>query len=185
MHWEVEQKFRIVGESVVQTLAEMGVQFGEGVRQIDRYFNHPGRDFAVTDEALRIRQVAEQNFVTYKGPKFDLASKTRQEVELQLADGAETAQYFGEILKSLGFQAAGTVVKTRRVGHLRPVGSLVEVELALDDVEQLGTFLEMEVQADDQHLAASQGELTLLAGQLGLKDCERRSYLELLTAEIS
>ena len=178
MHWEVEQKYRIEGDSVELELAKMGVQFTEAVRQTDHYFNHPQRDFAVTDEALRIRQVGVHNFVTYKGPKIDLQSKTRQETEIALGDGMETAQQFGEILRNLGFRAAGTVLKTRRSGQILS-GSFV-AEVAIDQVERLGTFLEIEISADDGSLPAAQTELKKLTDCLRLRDPERRSYLELL-----
>ena len=44
----------------------------------------PCRDFAQTDEALRIRTVGDTSFVTYKGPKLDATTKTRRELELPL-----------------------------------------------------------------------------------------------------
>ena len=63
MQYEVEQKFRLgeQAESIIARLAEIGAsEIGEA-RQADHYFNHPVRDFATTDEALRIRSVGDQN----------------------------------------------------------------------------------------------------------------------------
>ena len=54
---------------------------GEPAEQVDTYFSHPARDFAATDEALRIRSIDQENFVTYKGPKLDATTKTRREID--------------------------------------------------------------------------------------------------------
>ncbi len=88
------------------------------IEQIDRYFNHPARDFGVTDEALRLRSVNGQNWITYKGPKLDQTTKTRRELELPLADGEEWPHEYGELLAALGFRAVREVHKTRRPGQL-------------------------------------------------------------------
>src|SRR5688572_27504135 len=118
MHWEVEQKFRMPDDRTLSELAALGVQFSPAFSQCDRYFNHPARDFAATDEALRIRQVGSRNYLTYKGPKIDLETKTRQELELPLADGPEAAEQMTQVLLQLGFQLAGIVRKSRRTGIL-------------------------------------------------------------------
>jgi adenylate cyclase class 2 len=51
-------------------LIEKGAKFISRVEQKDTYFNHPNRDFAETDEALRIREADGKTFFTYKGPKM-------------------------------------------------------------------------------------------------------------------
>jgi adenylate cyclase, class 2 len=178
MAWEVEQKYRVDGGGLEAKLSELGVQFSPAVLQCDHYFNHPARDFAVTDEALRIRQVQERNFVTYKGPKVDPHSKTRREIELPLGDGAAVAARFAEVLGALGFRAAGTVRKTRQTGEI--VWQRQQVEVALDQVEGLGSFLELEITVEDDGLEAARSALKTLAERLGLSLPERRSYLELL-----
>lgn len=59
VHFEVEQKFPLADVAAVERrLAELGAQAGGTVEQVDRYFNHPVRDFAQTDEALRLRSSA-------------------------------------------------------------------------------------------------------------------------------
>ena len=71
---------------VEERLKEMGTVFIAEVSEKDTYFNHPNRDFAVTDEALRIRVADKQSFLTYKGRKIDAKSKTREEIEVALGD---------------------------------------------------------------------------------------------------
>src|SRR5689334_8755809 len=103
MHYEVEQKFPLPNTANTEAkLAELGAQFEPPIEQIDHYFRHPSRDFATTDEALRLRQVGPENFITYKGPKIDPATKTRRELELPLTDGPKTFAQFTELLGALG-----------------------------------------------------------------------------------
>ena len=180
-HWEVEQKFPLGQFSSVETtLHTLEVRFSAPSCQADHYFNHPARDFFQTDEAFRLREDGEQNFITYKGPKVDQETKTRRELELPLPAGSDVIPRFRAILEALGFRYVATVRKTRRVGSLTWEGR--RFELALDDVEGLGTFLELETVADDAGLPAARHALLSLAKRLNLKQAERRSYLELLLA---
>ena len=181
MAFEVEQKFPLDdATALLARLGELGVASAGQCGQVDRYFNHPGRDFAATDEALRIRSVEDENFVTYKGPKRDATTKTRQEIELPLASGAAAAQAFAGLLEVLGFRPVASVCKRRETFHLVWQGR--DFELALDDVDGVGRFVELETIAEPADLAAAQERLHSLAARLGLSQSERRSYLELLLA---
>ena len=146
--------------------------------QIDRYYAHPARDFAQTDEALRIRRVSESNFVTYKGPKLDQQTKTRREIEIPLPPGEEGFSQFAALLEALGFRIVAEVRKLRRIARIDWQG--FHVEVALDDVEGVGHFVELEIAADPAQLAGAKAALATLAEHLGLQGGERRSYLELL-----
>jgi len=179
MSWEVEQKFPLQDfVAARQKLAALGANFEPQIEQIDWYFNHPSRDFAQTDEAFRLRQVGEGNFITYKGPKLDAATKTRREIELPLPRGRSLPDQFAELLTALGFRLAGTVHKIREPGMLDWEGH--HVHLALDIVDPIGAFLEIEIVAADDTLAAAKSGLESLARRLALGPGERRSYLELL-----
>lgn len=181
MHYEVEQKFPVddLAEMEARLLA-LGARLAAPLEQRDRYFAHPSRDFAQTDEALRIRQIGGQCLVTYKGPKIDLATKTRREIELplsELPDGAGIGQWT-ELFAALGFRTVAEVHKLRRPAHLMWQGA--EIEIALDRVDQVGTFVEFELMADGENLEAAKARILSLAAALGLVAVERRSYLELL-----
>jgi adenylate cyclase class 2 len=179
MAWEVEQKFPLTDVVAVrQKLAELGTRFEPQIEQIDWYYSHPCRDFAQTDEAFRLRQVGELNFVTYKGPKLDPATKTRREIDLPLPPGRSAPDHFAELLTALGFRLAGTVRKIREPGTLDWDGH--DVQVALDIVDPIGAFLEIEILADDNTLGAAKSGLESLARRLALGPGERRSYLELL-----
>jgi len=181
MQFEVEQKFPLGNVAEVeQRLKELGAQAGETVEQVDQYFNHPARDFAQTDEALRLRSVQGKNFITYKGPKLDPGTKTRRELELPLLPGSTAVVGFVELLTALGFQSVATVRKTRRVFQVQWQGN--SVEAALDDVAEVGQFIELELLSQETEVEAAKSCIASLAARLGLTESQRRSYLELLLA---
>jgi adenylate cyclase class 2 len=178
---EVEQKFAVGNfAGIERVLNERSIFLSDPIVQVDRYFGHPARNFAQTDEALRIRRVGDENRITYKGPKLDAVTKTRREIELPLASGAAAADAFGELLSALGFSPAAEVRKTRRTARLMHQG--FSAEIALDDVAGVGTFVELEIAAGPPQLEAARSAVVSLGAQLGLTNIERRSYLELLLA---
>ena len=179
MNIEVELKFRVTeANDLVRRLREYGSALPPPETQVDRYFAHPARDFAQTDEALRIRQIGQKNFVTYKGPKLDSSTKSRRELEIPLPSGDAGATQFAELLGALGFREVREVRKQRRKAVLlwqsRPV------EVVLDEVEGLGCFAEIETQASEADFEPARSAILALAAELGLDQPERRSYLEML-----
>lgn len=181
MLWEVEQKFAVEDAAALrQALDAAGTQWQEPQTQADHYWNHPARDFADTDEALRLRQVGTQNCITYKGPRIDSATKTRREIELPLAEGANVPEQFGEILAALGFRPVAVVRKRREPGIIPWPGQPIHV--AFDSVEQVGQFVELELVTEQAGLEQAKASVQALAAHLRLQKPERRSYLELLLA---
>jgi adenylate cyclase, class 2 len=178
MSFEVEQKFAVADLAALQhRLLACEVQWGELVCQVDLYFAHPCRDFARTDEALRIRQVGDRNYLTYKGPKIDAATKTRREIELPIQDGKAVADAWRQMLEALGFTPVAGIRKQRRNGTVQ--WQQATVEIALDDVAGVGQFVELELVADEHALEAARQRILSLGQHLGLSSVERRSYLEM------
>ncbi len=186
MHYEVELKYRCDDvDRVRDLLFAFGAVPSETVEQVDRYYRHPVRDFAQTDEAFRLRRVGPWNVMTYKGPKVDATTKTRFEREVALADGEAAFQAADDIVQRLGFQTVAAVHKRRQT--LTLMRDEIAIEAALDDVTDVGAFVELEASVDaaDQDAAAladAKRVLIGLATELGLQDAERRSYHELLLA---
>jgi adenylate cyclase class 2 len=179
---EVEQKYRDVDfAALVLRLRSLGAAESEVQSEADHYFNAPDRDFAKTDEALRIRRIGKRNRVTYKGPKRDSHTKTRTEIEAPLGDGADTAEDFGRLLVHLGYRPVAVVRKDRRTFHLVRDGFTVDV--TLDDVHDVGLFAELEIGVEENQLDTARAVLLRTAGELGLTNSERRSYLELLLSK--
>lgn len=181
---EIEQKYPVPDLSPLQqTLETLGANFQPVIRQVDIYFRHPARDFAATDEALRLRCVGKENCITYKGPKIDAQTKTRREIELPLESGPKSWESWVEMLEILGFRRVKEVSKDRIPGNLEWEG--MEIHLALDQVFGLGTYLELEILADEKELSTAKQRLGSLAEKLGLRQPERRGYLDLLLSKES
>ena len=179
MLYEVEQKYRVEDlERVEKSLKELGSRFKESIQQRDQYFLHPARDFRQTDEALRIRHVNSGSFITYKGPRIDRVTKTRKELELPLGKTEDSARRFEKLLEALGFERNGCVSKRRRVVEIDWQNRACTV--VFDEVDQLGTYVEIESTASEEEIDDTRSCLTSLAEQLGLANPETRSYLELL-----
>ncbi|WP_251343899.1 class IV adenylate cyclase [Haloplanus halophilus] len=174
--YEVELKVRASHEAVRERLSALGAERVGSVRQVDTYYDAPHRDFAETDEALRIRREADAEGsttrVTYKGPLVEEASKTRREVET----GVDDADRMADILDSLGFSPAAEVAKSRERY------ALDGYTVTLDSVDGLGEFVEIEREAAETDLeTAREGAVSRLR-DLGLDpdDGIRTSYLGLL-----
>jgi adenylate cyclase class 2 len=99
-------------------------------------------------------------------------------LELPLVGGDQGFEQFRELLLRLGFEPSLVVRKSRRSAALAWEGR--EVELALDEVEGLGKFVELEILADENDLTAARACVQGLAEHLGLTESERRGYLSML-----
>jgi adenylate cyclase class 2 len=188
--YEVELKFSVADpRALEQRLGSLGARWHEPIDQVDRYFNHPCRDFARTDEAVRLRQDGDHAVITWKGPRIDAATKTRREIELPLAirgpeggdsadPAASTIAEWTELLEAVGFRPVATVAKRRRPARVHWQG--MEVDVVLDRVAGLGEYLELELQASEAEVPQARACLESLACELGCGPTERRSYLELL-----
>ncbi|MFL5242040.1 MAG: class IV adenylate cyclase [Gemmataceae bacterium] len=175
---EVEMKFPVKDFKALEArLAEWQAQPDQKREDEDTYFKPPDRDYAATDEALRIRRIGQANFVTYKGPKVDAHTKTRTEIEVPLAPGNKIAGDFATLLLHLRYRPVATVKKHRRIFHLERQGFPLEV--SLDEVEGVGIFAELEIQAEQDRLDEARKVLMQTAHELGLVHSERRSYLEM------
>jgi adenylate cyclase class 2 len=179
MHYEVEQKYPVADmRSLQERLTALGATIEEAHVEVDLYFAHPARDFAKTDEALRIRRDGVKNFITYKGPKIDATTKTRREIDLPLPDGEESAKTWGGFLEALGFKPVGEVLKRRRKARI--LWQSQAIECSLDEVQGLGNYCELELLTNLADVEPAKACIAALADKLGLRQGERRSYLELL-----
>ncbi|MGQ3414131.1 class IV adenylate cyclase [Natrinema sp. LN54] len=176
--YEVEVKVPADLAVVRDRLAALEATPEGAVVQVDTYYDAPHREFAETDEALRIRSERPEDGdaetrVTYKGPLVDDESKTREEVETSVADREKT----DAILTNLGFEAAATVRKERERF------SLAGYTVTLDSVDDVGEYVEVETEVEDESdlEAARDGAYDVLERlDLDPDDQLRTSYLGLL-----
>jgi len=177
--FEVELKFPVHDpQAAWAKLSALGALAGSPVAHCDCYFRHPSRNFAETDEALRLRSVGETNILCYKGPVIDDRTMMRQEIEVRVEPGASGVQRLTALLQQLGFRPVCEVRKSRRFGSI--VWQDTIIGWTWDDVPPLGTFVELELVVEEQGRAAARDTLCRLADALQLGPSERRSYLELL-----
>lgn len=165
---EVEAKAR-APDDAEERILRMGAVRAGVERHTDIYFRSPVRDFAATDEALRIRIKDDGAYLTYKGPKLDSETKTRLELSVRV-DDADVAE---SILEALGFSRFAVVRKIRAKYRL---GDAI---IALDDVESLGRFVEVEIGASHDNAKDRERVLEILS-KIGSGEIIRLSYLELL-----
>jgi predicted adenylyl cyclase CyaB len=103
-------------------------------------------------------------------------------LELALKDGEAYRAEFETLLSLLGFAPVMTIRKLRRKTDCRWDGYVVEV--SLDEIDELGTFVEIETTSDLESLDRAKAALASLARHLQLSRPECRSYLELLQLEL-
>jgi adenylate cyclase class 2 len=184
MQLEVEIKAIADDLTAVRAVLESeGAELLSDQLEFDDYFGHPARDFGETDEALRLRTVKilsecgpDRSELTYKGPKIDSGSKTREEYTETLAvPGA-----MEDILKKLGFTMIREVRKHRMVFRLKGF------TICLDDIEGLGTFVEIEkiIDSKEQMEDILTEMRSLITEKFNLSRFERRSYLELIMEKL-
>src|SRR5262249_16435816 len=159
-------------------LDRLGAQLEEERQEADHYFNAPDRDFRRTDEAFRVRRIGRKNCLTYKGPRAAGPTKTRLEIQVPFAERDGPAADLTRLLQQLGYRPVAVVRKRRQAYQLERDG--FEVHVTLDALEQLGTFAEVEIVAEESRADAAKEVVMKLAGELGLTGPEKRSYLQLL-----
>jgi adenylate cyclase class 2 len=174
---EFELKVRISSlDPVRQQLTGHNARFCGRIHEHDIYYNAPHRDFGVTDEAIRVRYTNDQAVVTYKGAKIKTSGlKAREELNIVVDSGT----VFEQMLDRLGF------IRTAEVNKWRENYRLSGAAITLDEVEDLGTFVEIEILAEDAN-SDTAARIQEIAKEIGV--CGEpilASYLELLLAKRS
>ncbi|RLE14207.1 class IV adenylate cyclase [Candidatus Aerophobetes bacterium] len=165
---EVELKARVDQEYIRKKLLKEGVKPVKKEKQVDTYFNHPCHDFKSKDEALRVRQAEGRLYLTFKGPRVDTETKTREELEVEVK-----GDIFA-LLEALGFVPSKKIIKERETYRWEGL------KLFLDKVEGLGSFLEIEGKEVNE-----KGKIFHLFNKLGIHSDRfiKKSYLELIMEE--
>lgn len=145
MKAEIEAKLKVLShDQVKEKLTQLDAEFIEEQKQTDSYFDNSKSGMLKEDKCLRIRtqQTASsvKTFITHKGPKQPTCFKTRQEIEFQVED-ADSAE---QLLLALGYQPVQIVEKTRQLWQFE------NCQVALDQVTELGSFVEIEGPSEQQ-----------------------------------
>ena len=166
MRKEIEVKAKLNNsEEVISKLKELGCVLSEPIIQHDIIF--VDNNYGVVDKfqpdknLLRIRESSGKFILTLKQPKSNEQDAIEHETEIK---------NFGEmkeILEHMGLHEAVQVHKTRRKTHYN------DWEICLDEVEGLGSFIEVEKIADNPDVEAVQNELFDFLKSLGIKPEDR------------
>ncbi len=173
---EVEVKLKIKDpEEARKKIAEVA-EFVKKSVEIDTYFNFDCeggccRNFAETDEAVRLRRKDDKCYLTYKGPKVMIGGvKAREEIEFEVGDCEKATEF----LKKLCLKP---VIQVKKVREYWKAG---ETTITLDEVEGLGTFVEIEAFGE-----GAEEKVKKLAKQL-FPDAEvvEKTYLEMIAEKL-
>ena len=174
---EIEIKVKVPTLGPIRNkLTQIGASHSEHLLEQDMYYNAPHRDFGKTDEALRLRTTSHGTTLTYKGKKEIICgSKVRKEYNLSV----ETREAAHEVLIHLGFVPVAEVSKERDYYVFE------DFSIALDEVKDLGTFVEIElICEEEENTNEPANRIASLATRIGVTgESISASYLELILHE--
>lgn len=166
---EIEVKARIADTvTLLQKLTARGCELGEPVTQDDTVYVHVVgtlEEYLANDVFVRIRvQDDGRVILTAKRPArkgADVLVKIEHETVVSSRD-----EVLG-ILGLLGLQEAVHVRKVRRTGHAGPY------EVCIDEIEDLGSFVELECFGSVEDAERLQGEMQEFLESIGVEPSAR------------
>lgn len=162
---EIEVKARVENiEDIKKSLEGRGCIFSQAVEQYDRVFIETSltyNDVGIGVPVARIRSQGGRHIFTLKKPIGNMLDK--QEHETEVADPEELKA----CLEMMGYKQALQIrkkrLKTKYNGD----------EICLDEVEELGSFIEMERLTENEDPQEVQEELYGFLEQIGVKREQR------------
>ena len=171
---EVEAKLKIDSiDHKEERIKELKGEYKGEKTEIDLYFGYPNSQILSGGAALRVRDSDRKYRLTYKGPKKDDETTSREEIEIRI----ESATEMIKILNELGFYELCQVKKLRKTYNLE------DLVITLDNVDGLGEFIEVEGKASNtEEFKEQKDNIFKLLKKLGLssEEISQRSYLEML-----
>jgi adenylate cyclase class 2 len=173
---EVEIKVPIDEKRFLQLRERLNseAKFEKSSHQKDEYFNAPDRDFLKPKypfEWLSIRSRGDKTILSYKHyhPEDVQVATHCDEFETQVGN----PEGIRKIFSSLGFRSIVVVEKQRETYNLRD-----EFEIALDTVDDIGHFVEIEALKDFGGVVKTREKIFELAKSLGIdpKEADKRGY---------
>jgi len=169
MNIEVEIKIEIDSfEEIKEKVSEVG-KLIKSINQVDDYFIPSHRDFFAQKphptEWLRIRTNPDKVIFEY-----DKSINKKANGEQECAEEYETeisnAEEFRKILNFLDFKKVVTVDKQREYWDCG------DLEIALDKIEGLGSFIEVEAKGNFENTADAKKACLKFLADLGIKNAE-------------
>jgi adenylate cyclase, class 2 len=161
---EVEVKFRVRDAgSLLAALAARGIELGPPMRQDDQAYAPVGWDYGDARAGVpfaRLRTVRGQHTFTVKRPAENVLSCEEYESPVDDVDQMHLA------VLAMGFRATVRIGKVRRTAVLGGE----DMALCVDEVDGLGTFVEVErLVPDGVPGEAVQAELARFVASLGVE----------------
>ncbi len=165
---EIEAKVRIKDiDAIKLELRKLGAIFSHLEIQEDMYFKKKGAEMKEGSFPLRIRKTPTKTALTFKA-LTDVDGAWREH-ETHVSNHGETRN----ILENVGYERGFEIHKEREHGVLG------DINLCIDTIKNLGTFLELEVITGDVTLGKQ--KIVDLLTKLGFseKDIIHKGYLTL------
>ena len=163
---EIEVKAKVSDlPSLLKRLEELGCILSSPLSQKDRIFIPIGASIPTKsgEAALRIREQNGKYLYTVKQTKSNDLDCIEHEMEVS----KEQAVILLETFPLIGFREVEKVAKVRRKTKYN------ELEICIDEVEELGTFIEVEKLSTEENGEKVQEELFFFLESLGVKREER------------
>jgi adenylate cyclase class 2 len=153
---EIEVKFKIKDfDALKRKIEKIGARYKDKFSQSDTWFVFPGKKRAKKWRGFRLRSQKGKAILTLKKDQVvDRLIREAEEIEVEVSDFERMMR----ILVGLGFQKEINIKKERETWQIG------EVEIALDKVEKLGNFLELE---------GPKKEIEAVVKKLGLERAKR------------
>lgn len=176
-HIEVELKFPLLNpKELIEKLKSIAKLEKQGDFQKDIYFNPPHRDFLgkkLVSEWLRLRESQKGFSLNYKNwhKEIDPKSVSCDEFETKIGN----IEALRKLFESLNFKELVTVEKNRSIWNYK------DTEIAIDEVKELGNFIEIEARGNFTNIEEAKKHLYLVLKEIGAKvgeqDFEGYPYL--------
>jgi len=170
MNIEVEIKVKVNNLQEIKEKVSKAGKLIKAIKQIDDYYIPCHRDFFARkphqNEWLRIRTNPDKTVWEYTravNQKEDGSNDYAEEYEIEILDKEE-------LKKILGFLDFKKVVIVEKYREYWMCG---DIEVALDDVKGLGTFVEAEAKGDFKNKKEAKKACIDFLENLGIKDVEK------------
>jgi adenylate cyclase class 2 len=158
---EIEVKYRVDDlEALLVVLKSRGIELSEPVLQDDQAYAPAGWQFGDSKlgvSFLRLRTVRGRHYFALKQPAENAQACLEYETEVADRDAMHCAAV------QMGFRPTVQIAKTRRMA------TVDDWSLCVDDVEDVGGFIELErLTPDEADAAVVQAELAAFVDALGI-----------------
>jgi adenylate cyclase class 2 len=165
---EIEVKLKAMNlKEIEHKLASMGCKLSDPINQHDLIYSKKGS--TVEWEESKVGHIVMRIRREEKGGTFNLKQQLSGELDnTEIETKVDDPDAMHAILDKLGYAPMVEVKKVRRKGKLG------EYEICLDEVEQLGSFVELEkLTSDDADPLKTEDELLNVLESIGLSRSDR------------